>query len=432
MKILYFILLFFTIKITAQCLIPATENSNYGRRHSNEAYSCNSNCGYQNLGTIPPNFFQDVCPVWTQNLVLVIDEQFDTGDYLDESYWNKSHYHLIKPEMCHEPQNIKVEDGILKLSAYSSNTSCYDRGNPALLRDAYYSSGEITSKYLFGPGKLEIRAKMPYVDNHFWPALWLYTEDGNADEIDLVEFIDDDDDEITNRRRPFFSIHSTSDIDSDCWCRDSKVCLLDDSVDYSEDFHTYTLIWDYSRIQWYMDGILRREVYNYYTIIWVPIFYPPFVIPFFIPVRTDNSFFNFLQGNGFPLFKSNLSIESEMRLIIGNGVSIANNSIIVPSDDVEVDYIKVWQWTDKCDEDVSIDITGYDWKKAHVFIGKSINFYGSDPNSWILRSTGTGEGPVSILCCVRDSVTINSAVRTRPEVWTGFNPTFVTKFINCP
>ncbi len=39
-----------------------------------------------------------------------------------------------------------------------------------------------------------------------------------------------------------------------------------DGVDFSQDFHVFTLIWERDKIQWFVDGSIKRTDYRYYTI----------------------------------------------------------------------------------------------------------------------------------------------------------------------
>jgi hypothetical protein len=38
-------------------------------------------------------------------------------------------------------------------------------------------------------------------------------------------------------------------------------------VDFSQDFHIFTLTWEKNEIKWYVDGVLKRTDYRYYTIL---------------------------------------------------------------------------------------------------------------------------------------------------------------------
>ncbi len=37
--------------------------------------------------------------------------------------------------------------------------------------------------------------------------------------------------------------------------------------DFSEAFHTFTLIWEKDRLEWYVDGVLKRSDAKYYTLL---------------------------------------------------------------------------------------------------------------------------------------------------------------------
>jgi beta-glucanase (GH16 family) len=106
-----------------------------------------------------------------------------------------------------------------------------------------YSSAQIASKVLFGFGKYEVRCKIPK-GRGFWPAFWLYGVNSNkSSEIDIFEFWDD------NTCNHNMNVHFNN-----------NMCLTDyNDNDFSQDFHIFTLIWDNFKIEWYVDGKLKRR-----------------------------------------------------------------------------------------------------------------------------------------------------------------------------
>ncbi|MDQ3048711.1 MAG: family 16 glycosylhydrolase [Bacteroidota bacterium] len=123
----------------------------------------------------------------------------------------------------------------------------------------HYTTADLWSKEHFGWGKYEIRCRIPKGKN-FTSAFWLYGQENNrGDEIDVFEFMEEKD------------VLSKYDSDKRCkyiqqhfhqWNKSDPLNPLDRNcgtthktkIDYSLDFHTYTLIWDRWGISWFVDG----------------------------------------------------------------------------------------------------------------------------------------------------------------------------------
>ncbi|MEO0075699.1 MAG: glycoside hydrolase family 16 protein [candidate division WOR-3 bacterium] len=184
--------------------------------------------------------------------VTVFEDNFD-GNTLDLSKWTLPYQGVLR-DFSHSKEkqwyantgntpsvpitnNIEVSNGTLKLIArresppivgtyvsdYSTNPWTYTTTN------FDYSSAEIDSKYKFGYGMYEIRCKIPK-GKGFWPAFWMYGENANGvnNEIDVFEFWDNS----TNDHN--MTVHYNG-----------QMCLTDyNGPDYSQAFHTFTVIWD--------------------------------------------------------------------------------------------------------------------------------------------------------------------------------------------
>lgn len=198
--------------------------------------------------------------------VLRFEDNFENID-LDTSKWAIPYQGVIRDfEFNKEKQwyinsgnsplldinnNIEVVNGNLRILAkyenpainatYISNFSVLPWKVESETFD--FSSAQIASKTEFGYGKYEVRCKIPKGQG-FWPAFWLYGVTGNnASEIDIFEFWDD------NTCNHNMNVHFNN-----------KMCLTDyNGIDFSQDFHVFTLIWDNYKIEWYVDGILKRR-----------------------------------------------------------------------------------------------------------------------------------------------------------------------------
>lgn len=132
--------------------------------------------------------------------------------------------------------NVIVTNGTLKLIARYEPNTWFD-----VTRD--YTSGMIHSRQSFGPGRYEIRCRLP-AGMGFWPAIWTYGR--TTAEFDILEA------GMQHTRRYHTSIHN----------REVKKMLHRRSRvphDLSADFHVYFMEWDTNFIRF---GIDEKVLWN--------------------------------------------------------------------------------------------------------------------------------------------------------------------------
>lgn len=216
--------------------------------------------------------------------IMVFEDNFD-GNTLDLSKWTIPYQGMLRdfnfsnskqwlantgttPFIPYE-NNIQVSNGTLKLIAKQENVigtyvTDWSTTPPTSQTESFqFTSAEIASKYKFGYGKFEIRCKIPK-GKGFWPAFWTYGENDNHinNEIDVFEFWNERD--IFNNYDP----SKLSKIHNMTVHYDGQMCLTDyNGPDYSQNFHTFTVIWDNYKIEWYVDGNLKRRSTRFYTIL---------------------------------------------------------------------------------------------------------------------------------------------------------------------
>ncbi len=144
---------------------------------------------------------------------------------------------------------FRFEGGSLVITA--SRTPDHLRG---AVNNQPYTSGLITSydAFKFTHGYAEARVKIPKGQG-FWPAFWLlnayYVEGQKKPEIDIMENLG----HMTNRAyQTYHHFTPTGQLIS----RESHV----DSVDYSEDYHIFSVEWKPNIIQFYIDGIAHNRI----------------------------------------------------------------------------------------------------------------------------------------------------------------------------
>ena len=210
---------------------------------------------------------------------LVLEDNFDS-DSLDLNKWEYAQpwgNHSIDGfkyslEYQTDGTNYKFENGILNLiirrekifaKAIKYMDSCFVLNDGGCnMRWWNYTAGMIFSKNKYGYGKYEIRCKIPK-GKGFWPAFWLY---GDGDEeIDVFEF--------SNERDIFGNLKekNLSHVNHMTIHSGKSICPSNVSdIDYSADFHVYALIWMNNKMEWYIDGKLKRTSYKFYSLLGQP------------------------------------------------------------------------------------------------------------------------------------------------------------------
>ena len=194
------------------------------------------------------------------NWKLIWQDEFN-GTKLDTSKWNV----LIRENSKHNelqyyvPDEVYVENGVLRI-----------RSRIRKYGSKEYTSGRLDTKGKFAPvyGRFEIRAKLPR-GKGLWPAHWLYPQDRDwkmekmmqdavangkerlipeerpwYTEIDIMEFLGHEPN-ILYGTIHYCSFDGTSRSSSGTW---------KSTIDYTKDFHIYSLEWEPDSIRWFIDG----------------------------------------------------------------------------------------------------------------------------------------------------------------------------------
>ncbi|WP_088341680.1 family 16 glycosylhydrolase [Robiginitalea sediminis] len=184
---------------------------------------------------------------------LIFEEAFDTDGAPDPAVWNydlgtgnngwgngESQYYTDRPE------NVIVEDGLLKITARAEAFSGSD-----------YTSSRIQSyqKFEFQYGRVEVRAKLP-TGGGTWPAIWMLGADFEtniwpaAGEIDIMEHVGNDQDRI------FGSTHDPNNFAGNARTGSTVVTGV------SDDFHVYAMEWTAEEIRFFVDDQEYHAVTN--------------------------------------------------------------------------------------------------------------------------------------------------------------------------
>ncbi|MFZ1706157.1 MAG: glycoside hydrolase family 16 protein [Saprospiraceae bacterium] len=206
---------------------------------------------------------------------LVFEDKFD-GNSLDTNKWytfypygeneRKDSCSFCRTHVSanvYKDENCVVSDGLLKLYSDTATIDWFGKRY-------FFSSAMIHSKAIFKTyGRYEISCKLPK-GQHQWPAFWIF---GWNTEIDIFEFICKGTEKLEMSIHKWLSNDCPNDNPSSgapCYSNRSKT--VDFDIDFSEDFHQFTMEYEAHVIKFYIDGIMVRVVPKYYTLKKKPIY----------------------------------------------------------------------------------------------------------------------------------------------------------------
>ncbi|MCD1259259.1 carbohydrate binding domain-containing protein [Paenibacillus athensensis] len=185
-----------------------------------------------------------------------------------------------------------------------------DDGNKGLVIEARkekYNGQDYTSAKLFSQnkgdwtyGKFEIRAKLPKSQG-IWPAIWmmptnydLYGPWPATGEIDIMELVGHEPATVWG------TLHYGMP-----WKYSNSSFKLPGTMDFSQDFHTFSIEWEPGEIRWYVDGIFYQRQNDWYTK------RDGESAPYTWPAPFDRDFYiqlNLAVGGDWPQFPDNTTI----------------------------------------------------------------------------------------------------------------------------
>ncbi|WP_055412107.1 family 16 glycosylhydrolase [Nonlabens sp. YIK11] len=189
---------------------------------------------------------------------LVLAEEFDVDGAPDPNLWsydlgdgtarglvgwgnNELQFYTDRPE------NIVVEDGMLKITAIREN-----------FQGSQYTSARILTKNKFQKkyGRFEARMKLPYSQG-IWPAFWMLGDDQNGTlvwpqlgEIDIMEYRGQNPTEVLG------SVHGPGYSGGNA--QSKSYMLTNDRFD--TDFHIFGIEWGPNYINYYVDDVLYNQI----------------------------------------------------------------------------------------------------------------------------------------------------------------------------
>ncbi|ARN76598.1 glycosyl hydrolase family 16 [Nonlabens spongiae] len=184
---------------------------------------------------------------------LVFADEFDVNGAPDPSKWtydigtgmggwgnNELQYYTDRPE------NVVVEDGILKITAREES-----------FQGSRFTSARILTKGLFQKqyGRYEARIKLPW-GRGIWPAFWLLGEDSDGaiwpqiGEIDIMEY----------RGQEPTIVHGTAHMPGNFAGNPITNTYELQNERFDTGFHIFGIEWSPNRINFYVDDVLYQSI----------------------------------------------------------------------------------------------------------------------------------------------------------------------------
>ncbi len=212
------------------------------------------------LGLIPSTSF--VNPSEDDPWILKFEDNFD-GNALDTKVWHpwrgvSRDFDFGGTKQWYKPENAVVKDGLLNLivkkEQHTGKFIINWDTKETKTADFEYTAPDLYTKNTYYYGKYEIRCKIPK-GKGLIPAFWLFGSDNHKhNEIDIFEFWNQKNWFKKYSKRKAARVHHMTIHYHGAFSEKNYL-----GVDYSQDFHVFTLIWEKDKIEWFVDGKLKRR-----------------------------------------------------------------------------------------------------------------------------------------------------------------------------
>jgi beta-glucanase (GH16 family) len=184
---------------------------------------------------------------------LVMQDEFNTDGALDQSLWsydigtgsngwgnNELQFYTDRPE------NIVIEDGMLKITARRESFSGSSFTSARIL-----TKGKYEQKY----GRIEARIKLPW-GRGLWPAFWMLGANFDTvgwpqcGEIDIMEYLGN------QPTRVFGTVHGPGYSGGESISKNYNLSFSR----FDTDFHIFGIEWGENYINFYVDDVLYNQV----------------------------------------------------------------------------------------------------------------------------------------------------------------------------
>ncbi len=201
-------------------------------------------------------------------LELEFSDEFN-GNKLDEKIWN------IAEGVFRDPEGVRAKIWNSKKNVFVSGGYCHLRASRDTLlakkfevwvgdgmkpfqNDFFYSTAEINTHKNYGYGMYEINCRVPR-GKGLAPAFWMYGAAGPINcEIDIFEFWNQRGFLTKFSKKKLSRVHNMTAHYSG---KQSGKSYL--GPEFADEFYTYSVVWDECRIEWYVNGDLKRRISKY-------------------------------------------------------------------------------------------------------------------------------------------------------------------------
>lgn len=204
--------------------------------------------------------FADERPPQQNGWNLVWQDEFNAKE-LSPKKWNV----LLRETSKHNERQYYVPDDV-----YIENDCLRLRSRVRDYGTQHYTSGRVDTSGKFSPvyGKFEIRAKLPS-GKGLWPAHWLYPQNRNWPmERLMAEAVANGQERAIPEERPWYSeidimeflgheptvLYGTLHYHTFGGEKKSTSGTWKGDIDFTKDFHVYSLEWEPNEIRWFIDG----------------------------------------------------------------------------------------------------------------------------------------------------------------------------------
>ncbi|EKO3922388.1 glycoside hydrolase family 16 protein [bacterium 19MO03SA05] len=254
-------------------------------------------CIQTDKGEVGTDFTQHQKPLILMNIPLEPSPKWQLvwADEFDGSEINKRNWSLEEncwgggnnEQQCYtkRARNAYVQDGYLHIVAHKESFTGSDdaEGKPGMNKTLPFTSARLRSKDKRDHkyGRFEIRAKLPSGQGT-WPAIWMLPTDNKygtwaaSGEIDIMEAVNLKAQSDApgaqagdQENRIYGSLHYGKTWPDNVYS--GQGASLPNSINPTDDFHTYAIEWEEGEIRWYVDNIhyatqTQDEWYSQYKV----------------------------------------------------------------------------------------------------------------------------------------------------------------------
>lgn len=184
---------------------------------------------------------------------LVMAEEFDSGTAPNPNIWNydigtgaNGWGNSELQYYTNRTQNVKVENGVLKITALKENFM-----GSAYTSTRILTKGKFEKKY----GRIEARIKLP-LGKGLWPAFWMLGANSSTvvwpqcGEIDIMEYLG------SNPISIFGTVHGPGYSGGNAISKNYSLT----NNRFDNDFHVFGIEWDENKINYYVDDVLYNQI----------------------------------------------------------------------------------------------------------------------------------------------------------------------------